>query len=167
MAEEHDIEERPSKSARKRELLELQALADRMAGLSDKRLRALAVDERLREALTQLRAMRPSGSRNRQLKHCVKFMDPEALQQVIAYLDDRHSQQVAGNQAFHRVEQWRDRLVSGGDAALDAFLQEYGEVDRQHIRRLCRDAGREHETGRPPGAARKLFRYLREVMLTE
>jgi ribosome-associated protein len=167
MPEHGQPEDRPSKSARKRELRELQELAEQMADLDEGKLRRLGVDGPLLPALAQLRTMRPSGARNRQIKYCVRFMDEDKLAEVRAYLADRHSRQVAGNQAFHRVEQWRDRLIADGDEALAAFLELYGSADRQHLRRLCRDAGRERDSGRPAGAARKLFRYLREIMAAD
>ena len=56
------------------------------------------------------------------------------------------------------------RLVSGGDEALAELLDLHPDLDRQHLRRLCRDAAREREQGKPAGAGRKLFRYLRERM---
>jgi len=158
--------EKPSKSARKREVAALQVLADQMAALSDKELERLGVDEPLREAIEQVRAMRPSGARNRQLKHCVKYMDVEALAEVRAYIEDHHSQRVAANRRFHEIEQWRDRLVQEGDAALEVLLSTHQNIDRQRIRQLCRDASREKETGKPAGAGRKLYRYLREIMET-
>lgn len=166
MTEREARGERPSKSARKRELLALQDLAERMVELNDQQLQRLGIDGPLLSALAQLRTMRPSGARNRQLKYCVKFMDADALAQVQAYLEDRRSQKVKHNQAFHQVEQWRDRLLLAGDDALGAFLEENPLTDRQHLRRLCRDAIRERDVGKPAGAARKLFRYLREVLET-
>jgi ribosomal 50S subunit-associated protein YjgA (DUF615 family) len=39
-------------------------------------------------------------------------------------------------------------------------------MDRQHARRLVRDAVREQETGRPAGAGRKLFRFLAAQLVT-
>lgn len=155
--------ERPSKSARKRELLALQELVERMAALSDRQLAQLSVDERLRDGIAQLRSMPPSGARNRQLKHCVKFIDPDELAEVTAFLDNQQSSRVAANREFHDLERWRERLVGEGDIALDDYLQENPEVDRQHLRRLCRDAARERDSGKPAGAGKKLFRYLREV----
>ncbi|MCG6966000.1 MAG: DUF615 domain-containing protein [Chromatiaceae bacterium] len=162
-----EIPDKPSKSARKREAEGLQSLADQMTGLSDKELVRLGVDAALRDALALVRPMRPSSARNRQLKHCVRFMDTDmaALDQVRAYLDNRHSQQVSANREFHVIERWRDRLLDEGDSALEALLDERQGLDRQRVRQLYRDAVREKETGKPAGAARKLFRYLRETLL--
>jgi ribosome-associated protein len=156
--------EKPSKSARKREIQAMQTLADQMAGLSDHELQRLGVNESLREAIDLVRPMRPSGARNRQLKHCVKFMDMSALAEVLAYLDDRHSQQVEVNRRFHEIERWRDRLIAEGDAGLEILFDTYGGLDHQRVRQLCRDASREKETGKPAGAGRRLYRYLREFL---
>jgi len=159
------VSEKPSKSARKREVEALQLLAEQMSALSDQELRRLNIDRQLRDAIGQARSMRPSGARNRQLKHCVKFMDPEELAEVRAYLADRHSQQVAANREFHEIERWRDRLVDEGDEGLAMLFETYPSLDRQRVRQLCRDATREKETGKPPGAGRKLYRFLRESLL--
>ena len=155
---------RPSKSARKRDLEALQRLAGQMTTLSDAELRRLGVDERLRSAIDLVRPMRPSGARNRQLRHCTKFMDSTALADVQDYLADRQSRHLAVNQEWHAIERWRDRLVNEGDEALQSLLEDYAALDRQHLRQLCRDARREKAMGKPAGAGRKLFRYLRETL---
>lgn len=161
-------DERPdsrlSKSARKRDLEALQKLAEQMTALSDAELQRLEVDERLRSAIDLVRPMRPSGARNRQLRHCTKFMDETALADVQNYLADRQSRRLAVNRELHAIERWRDRLVNEGDKALQSLHENYAALDRQHLRQLCRDAGREKETGKPAGAGRKLFRYLRETL---
>lgn len=159
-----DTFEPPSKSARKREVEGLQVLADRMSQLSDKELKRLRVPDQLRDAIALVRPMRPSGARNRQLKHCVKFMDAGELGEVVAYLDDRNSQQVAANRAFHEIERWRDRLLDEGDPALEALFDAHQDLDRQHTRQLYRDALREKDAGKPVGAGRKLFRFLRDSL---
>ncbi|MCB1724129.1 MAG: DUF615 domain-containing protein [Gammaproteobacteria bacterium] len=162
----NDESDRPSKSAKKRELSELQHLAEQMTGLSDKELQRLGVDAQLRAAIDLVRPMKASGARNRQLKHCVKLMDAEELEPVTLYLRDRHSQKLAVNQTFHELESLRDRLIQGGDEALSDFLESRSdrEIDRQQLRQLCRDAARERESGKPAGAGRRLFRYLRETL---
>ena len=157
--------DRPSKSARKREFAALQALAEQMAALSDRELERLGVGASLRDAIALVRPMRPSGARNRQLRHCVKFMDDGDLAEVRAYLADRHSARVAHNRAFHEVERWRDRLIAGGDPVLEELFDRYEFLDRQRVRQLCRDAGREREAGKSGPAARRLFRYLRDALI--
>ena len=156
--------DRPSKSARKREIAALQELAEQMAALSDGELQRLGVDGSLRREIQQVRSIRPSGARKRQLKHCVKYMQPEQLGEVRAYLADRHSQQVEANRRLHETERWRDRLAEQGDRALEELFARYPDLDRQHVRQLSREAARERETGKPAGAGRKLYRHLRESL---
>lgn len=156
--------EKPSKSARKRELAALQELAEHMAALSDSELQRLGVDESLRLEIEKVRSIRPSGARNRQVKHCVKYMDSQDLTAVRSYLVNQHSQRIAANRLLHEIERWRDRLIEEGDAALELLLENQKIPDRQHLRRLSRDAAREKDSGKPAGAARKLFRYLRDVL---
>lgn len=154
--------QRPNKSARKRELAELQQLAEQMAGLGTAQLLELGVDTDLIPLLQQLNEMPPSGSRNRHIKYCVRFMNEDALGETRAYLADRRSQKVSANQAFHRLEQLRDRLVQSGDRALAELIDDNPGLDRQHLRRLVRDAQSEHQQGSPAGAGKKLFRFLRD-----
>lgn len=152
-----------SKSARKRAHAALQALAAEMAALSDAALAKLGVDDQLRRALADLRAMQPSGARNRQLRYCARFLDGADLREVRAYLDDSASHRLAENRFLHGLEAWRDRLITTGDAALGELLDRYPDVDRQRLRQAVRDARRERTDGRPAGAARRLFRLLREA----
>ena len=165
MTEEPVRAERPNKSARKRELRTLQGLAESMSTLSRGQLEQLDVEPGLIDALMQLREMPRSGARNRHLRYCVKQLDGDDLDQVRAFLEDQRSQRVSINQAFHAVEQWRDRLIAEGDGALQQLIEAYPKVDRQQLRALWRDAVREEDKGKPAGAARKLFRFLRELMV--
>ena len=165
-AEEPDeipLSNRPNKSALKREMAERSALIERATGLSDRELEKLGLDVEDIAEIARVRAIKPSGARNRQLKYCVKKLANVDLGVVQTYLDDRQSQQLEINQAFHRLERWRDRLVEEGDALLGEAMQEWPGLDRQQFRQLVRDAQREEQQGKPVGARRKLFRHLREL----
>lgn len=160
-----DHDGRPSKSQVKRDMLALQELADRMSGLTNTELERLGVDAQLRAVVAELRRMKPSGARNRHLKYAMRFMQDSDLSQVQHYLDNRQSHQVEINQKFHALERWRDRLIEEGDDVLGELLDDHPSFDRQRLRQLIRDAQRERDSAKPTGAARKLFRYLREEML--
>jgi ribosome-associated protein len=152
---------RPNKSQQKRDIAERMELIEKMTGLADKELARLGVGQDVIDEIAKVRAIKPSGARQRQLKYCVKQLREHDLSQVDLYLNDRRSQQVAHNQAFHHLERWRDRLIDEGDGAIGALLDEWPTLERQQLRQLVRDARREREQGKPAGAGRKLFRYLR------
>ncbi len=154
---------RPNKSQQKREIAARTELVEKMTGLTDRELERLGLSDDMIEEVGRVRAIKPSGARKRQLKHCVKYLQDADLSQVELYLADRQSQQVGINQALHRLERWRDRLIAEGDQAMQDLLSELPMLDRQQLRQMVRDAQREREQGKPAGAGRKLFRHLREL----
>lgn len=160
---EQTLAVRPNKTALKRELAERSALIELATGLTDKELGRLGLAADDIAEIARVRAIKPSGARNRQLKYCVKQLAGVDLAAIDTFLNDRHSQQLEVNQAFHRLEQWRDRLIEQGDALLGEAMQEWPQLDRQQFRQLVRDARREAQQGKPAGAGRKLFRHLREL----
>jgi ribosome-associated protein len=54
-------------------------------------------------------------------------------------------------------------LLETGDDALTQLRKEYEIFDIQALRQIIRNAGKEHELGKPPVSARKLFKLLREM----
>jgi ribosome-associated protein len=66
---------------------------------------------------------------------------------------------------MHRAEDWREKLMSDGDAALSKLLDEYPQADRQELRTLVRNAQAEKAKNKPPRAYREIFQVLRTLML--
>ena len=65
--------------------------------------------------------------------------------------------------AIAMMQHLRRPLLLEGDAALSGVLAHFPHTDRQHLRKLVRQARSERSTGQPAGASRRLFRYLREL----
>ena len=97
---------------------------------------------------------------HRRLGKLLRSEELDAIQRVIDEIDNRHQ---AGVARFHVLERWRDRLLDGDSEDFGAFLAEYPNADRQHLRQLIQVAQRERDRDQPPAAFRKLFKYLREV----
>ena len=152
----------PSKSEKKREAHERQALIARVLEMSPKEWEKLGFDAAAQKPMMEGKRIKASGARNRQIKYLAKILDDEPLQAAAAYLDNRHSQQLEANRLFHSLERWRDRLIAEGVDAMGALLDDHPQMDRQQLRQLIIAGQRERDTGKPAGAAKKLFRYLRE-----
>lgn len=153
----------PSKTRRKKDAEARQNLGIDLLGLPESDWRTLELPEELVLALREARHIRSNGARKRQFQYIGKLMrdiDPEPIRAHFEILRQRARR---ASQAHHRLEKWRDRIIGELDPAIDAFLSEQPSADRQHLRQLARRARREHEQGRPPRAARALFRYLREL----
>lgn len=152
-----------SRSELKRQAQDRQALIARVLELAPSEWQRLGFGESARRALAEGRKIKPSGARNRQIKYLAKILDDEPLVAAAAFLDDRRTQQLEQNRVFHALERWRERLVDEGDSAMGELLESYPNLDRQQLRTLIRGAQREREAGKPVGAGKKLFRYLRET----
>ena len=152
-----------SKSQRRRDALEIKSLAARLIGLSPSRLARIPLDDGLRAAVDQARAIRSNVARKRQLQFVAKLLrreDPEPIREALEALG-ADARQLTARQ--HRTEAWRDRLLAEGDGALAELLARRPEADAQPLRQLMRQAAREAAAGKPPAAARALFRQLREL----
>lgn len=107
--------------------------------------------------------MKASGARNRQLKYISKLIRNEDVSVLERYLEEAGDARRKEAHLLHRLEQWRERLLEQGDAAINDLLTEFPHADRQQLRQLLRTAQKEQQQQKPPAAARKLFRYLREL----
>ncbi|QXL85557.1 ribosome biogenesis factor YjgA [Comamonas sp. NLF-1-9] len=167
-----------SKTERKRESAELQALGEALLKLGAERLAGLQLPDRLLEALAQARRITAFEGRRRQMQLVGKLMrklDEELLARVRAALDADGSAQRQDTLVLHQAEQWRDRLLAD-DAALAEWLQQHPDSDIQHLRALIRQARKdkpeesaaETSQGQAPRksrAHRELFQALRAQLL--
>lgn len=158
-----DVDDRPSKSALKREMTALQDLGERLLHLTPGELATVPLDPRLAEALRETRQIKSNSARRRHLQYIGKLMrqlDAEPIQRAVEELDTGQQQR---NHAFQRMERLRDNALAQGLAGIETLVAEFPDADRQHLRQLFLQAERERKANKPPAAARKVFRYLREM----
>jgi ribosome-associated protein len=159
----NEIEVRPSKSQRKRDARVLFELGRDLVTANKKTLQRLPLDPRLREAVEQARSIKSHIAHKRQLQHIAGILRGIDATPIAEALDAIRMEARQLTVRHHRVEAWRDRLLSEGDAALQALLSTHASIESQTIRQLVRNARREAEREKPPTSARKLFRLLREL----
>lgn len=154
----------PSKSQRKRDMHELQALGVELVELSDEQLASVELPENLLDAVVHARSLTKHEARRRQLQYIGKLMrhvDPDPIRERIAAYRAVSSAHTA---RLHRLERWRTRLLEE-DGALAELLQAHPTADAPRLRSLIRNAARERAAGQPPKSYRALFRMLDEVMV--
>ena len=155
---------KPSKSARKREQLELQQLGERLIGLSENELQALPIDERLRGAVLAAAKIRAHGALRRQKQLIGKLMrncDPEPIRHALhaREADDRLAKRV-----FADAERWRDRITSGGDEAIREFCAQCDTAPgplADLLARIRTAPGERVEKG----LRRQLFREIHDALI--
>lgn len=164
--EEDQDNERPSRSARRREALDVLAFAKQLSELPRARLSKLELPEDVRDELAEVQRTPSHIAHKRQLAHLAKLMrahDEEAFAPARSALANDRGKNAIETAALHRAEALRENLLGeNSDTTLTTFIAAHPGIDHQHLRALIRQSRRERETNKPPRAQRDLFRLLRE-----
>jgi ribosome-associated protein len=156
----------PSKSQLKRDAEALQAMGEEIADLKPSELEKVPLDEELADAVAMAHKLKPKKNEayRRHLQFIGRLMrsrDVEPIAEALSIIKNRHA---TANARQHRLEQWRERLISEGDEALNELLGQFHDLDRQKLRQLLRSVQKEREQNKPPAAYRELFQYLRSEL---
>lgn len=155
--------ETPSKTQRKRQMHDLQALGEQLVRLNDDQLARMGLPDGLLDAVLDARRIKSREARRRQLQFVGRLMrevDAEPIRARLADLTGRSREHTAW---LHLVERWRERLLSDEDS-FRAFAEQHTGADLQRLKALARGARKEHEERRPPRSYRALFDALREII---
>lgn len=153
----------PSRSEQRRVALDVLSLAGTLMEKTPTELDKLPMDDGLREHVLSAKRITSPIARKREMAFLAKQMrkrDDEELDAIRDALDansEGSRRQVA---QMHRAENWRTRLLEGGDDALAAFIDENPAADRQRLRQLVRNAQEEAKRNKPPRAFRELYREV-------
>lgn len=152
-----------SKSQRKRDADVLFKLGRSLCQLSAAQLGKVELSESIRDAVDKARRIKAHVAHKRELQYLAKLLRhidttsiAEDIEQVLAPGHDE-------TRRLHRIESWRDRLLSEGDLALSELMRSHQTIDAQQFRNLLRQAHRQSERQLPPTAARQLFKLLRAL----
>jgi ribosome-associated protein len=157
------VAELPSKTQRKKEMHDLQALGAELVGLNDEQLASIELPEPLLDAVTDARRMTKFEARRRQLQYIGKLMrevDPEPIKSRLAAWK---SVSTAHTARLHAIERWRERLLEDS-GAITELLREHPDVDAARLRSLLRNAARERAEGKPPRSFRAIFKFLSDIL---
>ncbi len=127
-----------------------------MTRLKDHHIKKLQLEPDLHTVVVEARKITSPVARRRAeraLAGELRRWDLLDLQKKLARLHEGDQADVA---LFHQAEQWRARLIEEG---IDAAKDLPGGTDDE-LFRLIAAARRERDTGKPPGAARALFRHV-------
>lgn len=165
-AEDGSYDERPSKSLRKRQSTDLQQLGEALIELSDSELDALPLPEQLRDAVLLARRITAHGGLYRQKQYIGKLMRKIDSDPIREALEAKRLRERVEATRFHRVEQWRDRLLHEGPEALAALTTEFPHIDSKAVGKLTERARKEQQqtSQKVTPAGRELFRVLRDAL---
>jgi ribosome-associated protein len=154
-----EIDDLPSRSQLKRDSQELRDMGAHLVQMPNAHLDKIAMDSTLLAAIKEARRLKSNDARRRQIQYIGKLMRNMDLTEIRHSVEKLNHQSQTFRQHFAMLEQWRDRLINEGNDAIEEFLTAFPNADRQQIRNLSRQAGRE-KTG---SAKTKLFKYLKQI----
>ena len=153
----------PSKTQRKQQMEDLQALGEELVALSSDRVKKIEIPENLRDAVREAQRMtRPDEAKRRQMQYIGKLMrsvDVEPIRAALALVRGESASETA---KLHRLERPRSEFMSE-EKVLQEIAALYPTVDMQHLRSLRRAALKEQEQNKPARSYRAIFQLLKEL----
>ena len=158
-------EELKSKSELKREMHRLQDFAMKLVKLSKHQRSKLPLTEEIKENLALAdKILNKHDALNRHVRFLAKVLletDLEPIKNALEVMANKHQQETA---KFHLLEQLRDDLIEQGNERIESLLVKHGNMERQKLRQLVRQATKEKAADKPGKYYRELFAYLKENM---
>ena len=121
-----DDEHYISKSQAKRDVEELQKLGGKLVKLSKSILESFELDEKLMDALLLAQNINSNSATRRQAQLIGKLMRECDSEKIRQKYERYQNQAVETNAHFHKLESYRDQLLSQGDSAINQLLNQRG-----------------------------------------
>ena len=155
-------EELKSKSEIKREMIQLQAFAQKLIEMSKHQRSQLPLNEELKADMVLAdKITNKNEALRRHVRHIAKVlstMDLTPINQALDVMANKHQQSTA---KFVFLEQLRDQLITEGNDAIENLLTENSHMERQQLRQLVRQASKEYKAEKLGKHYQTLFNYLK------
>jgi ribosome-associated protein len=149
-----------SKTSIKKQMTVLQKLGEELVNLPDAEYAKITLESPLAQEVAHARTLTSHGARRRQLQYIGKIMRNIDAEVISTTLNNIQQKGQIKNVQFQLAENWRERLLQGGDDSLHEFLQTFVQVDRQQLRQLIRNVKSDVEKNKKTDAATVLFRFV-------
>ncbi|ENU41150.1 ribosome biogenesis factor YjgA [Acinetobacter johnsonii] len=158
------LEGRASKTEQKKAVQRMASLGSQLAELNTKQIQNLPVEERLIEALLDVKLITSNEARRRQFLRIGKLLRNEDETVILSYLTPQQ-----GAKKTAQLQRWVDRMIKDGDVVINEFSKTYNAAERhtirQHILRIHRDMKQQADEEQLKASRLKLFNYIQQVAL--
>ena len=138
--EKSSLDQHRSKTQRKKDALALQALGDKLTYFSPSQLSKLPLTEAVIAAIGEYNLLpKNHGARKRQLQLIGRLMrscDYEIVSLAMEQLPRNDAQEP---QDLRNSRDLSEKILTEGNAEINAAIKEHGNLDRQKLRRLYRE----------------------------
>ena len=152
---------RPNKTKIKREMLALRKLGKVLIKIPTHQLQPLPISDLVKQEITKAKGFKKEALR-RQIIFIEKLMRSEDAEAIELALLNITQPKQEDTDAFHEIEEWRDKLIAGDNKLLEELLNRFDTMERQYVRQLIRNANKELAQKKTPKSSRLLFKYLKE-----
>ena len=154
-----------SKSQKKRDMHELQAVGEQLIALSPDSLKRIELPEKLLSAVLEAKDIPVSKhtARKRQRQYVGRLMRDVDVAPIIEQLNALQAPSRKQTALLHLAEQWRERLLKDDDG-LDAFIGEFPRAENLEIREMIAAARDETARDRPPKHFRELYHVIHALI---
>lgn len=140
-------------------------LGEQLAESTESEIKKMQLPAELEKAILLLKTLDkgPAIKRHRAFIGKLLRQNEEWIIDIKQKLAEKEAKIKQQNAHFHKLEQWRDRMLEEGDDAMNEFMEQFPHADRQQLRQWIRNAQKEQADNKPPKSARLLFKYLRSL----
>jgi ribosome-associated protein len=154
-----------SKSQRKRDVTAMQVLGKKLTEISPGLFDKCQLPQHLIDAIVEFKRLpNKNEARRRQLQFIGKLMRKVDTSKIEQVLNQSKQHVELEKRKFHQLEIMREDLLAGNADTFNKLITEHPQLDIQHVRQLIRQSQKELSQNKPPGASRKLFKYLRQIV---
>lgn len=155
---------RASSAERQAEAAALLGLAKSLVKMNLSKLAQVELPGEVREAVLVARGL----GRSAQMRQIRRVSQLLRAYEVTELADPaRDPARKAKAELERQCEQWRERLVLGGDEALTELVDAHPMIDSQRVRSLLRQSRRAPGSGKSSQALRSVLRLIREALQAE
>ena len=152
----------PSRSQRKRELLELQQTGKALAELSPKLRAKLDLEPTLARALEEYQRIKVPNALKRQMQFIGKLLQKTDVEAITQQIEQLELQSRRKKKLTPEIELWCDSILEDTQH-LDRFMALFPRANRQTLRNLVRNASKNLDE-KQGSDKRKLSVYIKEVI---
>ncbi len=129
-----------SKTRKKKDMIALQKLGEELVTLNKKQLAKLPLPEILVLAIKEMERIPNSNeAKRRHLQYIGRVMrdcDHESIQKE---LDRMRTPDISQVRRAQEIERWGERLLEGGEDAINSFVESFPMSERQTLRQIQRN----------------------------
>jgi len=139
--QEQNEEIRPdSKTRRKKDMIGLQKLGQELTTLNKKQLAKLTLPDSLLTAIRETERIPNSNeAKRRHLQYIGRVMRDCDHESIQAQLDKMRTPDISQVRRAQSIERWGERLLEGGEEAINEFMAAHPVAERQTLRQIQRN----------------------------